>query len=49
MVPDPVALAEAMDRLYLDREATRRMGQNAQARLGALKISWPHVIERLLS
>ena len=47
--PDPVALAEAMDRLYLDREATRRMGQNAHARLGVLKISWPHVIERLLS
>jgi len=46
---DPKALAEAMDRLYLDREATRRMGQNAHARLGVLKISWPHVIERLLS
>jgi glycosyltransferase involved in cell wall biosynthesis len=47
--PNPIALAEAMDKLYLDREATRRMGRNAQARLGALKISWPHVLERLLS
>jgi glycosyltransferase involved in cell wall biosynthesis len=47
--PEPRALADAMDRLYLDREATRRMGQNAHARLSVLKISWPHVIERLLS
>jgi len=47
--PDPRALAEAMDRLYLDREVTRRMGRNAQARLGVLKITWSHVIERLLS
>jgi hypothetical protein len=38
-----------MDRFYLDRDATRRMGQNARVRLTMLKISWPHVIERLLS
>lgn len=47
--PEPPALAEAMDKLYLDREATRRMGQNAQARLDALNINWPHVLDRLFS
>ena len=46
--PNPRALAEAMDRFYLDREATRRMGQNALARVAELNITWPHVLERLL-
>ena len=47
--PAPQALAEAMDRLYMDREATRRMGENARARLDDLAINWPHVLERLLA
>lgn len=45
----PEALAQAMDRLYLDREATRLMGQNARTRLDDLAINWPHVLERLLA
>lgn len=47
--PQPQALGEAMDRLYLDRDATRRMGESARARLDDLDISWDHVLERLLS
>jgi glycosyltransferase involved in cell wall biosynthesis len=47
--PQPQALGEAMDRLYLDREATRRMGESARARLDDLGISWEHVLERLLA
>jgi glycosyltransferase involved in cell wall biosynthesis len=46
---DPGALAAAMDRLYLDREKTRAMGENAQARLGELGINWSTVLEKLLS
>jgi glycosyltransferase involved in cell wall biosynthesis len=47
--PEPQAVAEAMDKLYLDRESTRRMGQNALARLDELNISWAHVLDRLLA
>jgi glycosyltransferase involved in cell wall biosynthesis len=46
--PSPRALAEAMDRLFIDSEASRRMGENANARLSELNISWPRVVERLL-
>jgi glycosyltransferase involved in cell wall biosynthesis len=47
--PDPKALALALDQLYMDREATREMGRNAQGRLAELNIEWPHVLQRLLS
>ncbi len=47
--PEAKAVAEAMDRLYLDREQTRRMGENAKARLDSLGINWPTVVEKLLS
>lgn len=47
--PDPEAIAEAMDRLYRDREATHRMGRNAIACLAEKEISWSHVFERLLA
>jgi glycosyltransferase involved in cell wall biosynthesis len=47
--PDPRSVAEAMDRLYLDREATRLMGRNAKARVADLDITWSHVLERLLA
>lgn len=45
----PKALAEAMDKLYLDRSKTKLMGKNAERRLSELHISWDHVLERLLS
>ena len=47
--PDPRAIADAMDRLYLNRVATEKMGRNAAARIAQLNISWPHVLERILS
>lgn len=47
--PDPRALAEALDSLYLDRENARRMGIAAEERIGELKIEWPYVLDRLLS
>lgn len=47
--PSPEALADAMDKLYLDRAKTRTMGQHARDRLVDLNISWRHVLERLLA
>ena len=46
--PDPEAIAEAMDKLYWDRELARKMGQAAGRRPAALGISWEHVVEKLL-
>ena len=45
--PSPQALAEAMDRLFLDRKLAKSLGQNAHARLKELNISWPHVLQKL--
>ena len=45
----PKALADAMDRLYLDREKTKQLGQNAREMLGTLNISWPYVLQKLLA
>lgn len=47
--PCPHAIAEAMDRLYLDRKTTQTMGKNAGIRIAELNISWSHVLQRLLS
>lgn len=47
--PEPQALAQAMDRLFEDRDATRRMGDSAKGRIAELNISWSHVLERLLA
>ncbi|HEV3079852.1 MAG TPA: glycosyltransferase family 4 protein [Gemmataceae bacterium] len=45
--PDPRALAEAMDRLFDDRQRAARMGTRARERIRELGISWDHVIARL--
>jgi glycosyltransferase involved in cell wall biosynthesis len=47
--PDPQAIGDAMDRLFLDKGRTRTMGENARTRVDELEISWPHVLERLLA
>lgn len=47
--PEPRALAAAMDQLYRDRAQTAKMGANAAARIPEMKISWSHVIARVLS
>jgi len=45
--PDPQAVAAAMDRLYLDRAAARRMGEAGLELLRSLQIGWDRVIEAL--
>ena len=47
--PDPRAVAESMDRLYLDRARTRTMGEASARRLSELKIDWSHVVTALTS
>jgi glycosyltransferase involved in cell wall biosynthesis len=46
---DPKALADAMDRLFLDRTHTARMGEANNRRLSELGINWDTVIESLTS
>ena len=45
--PTPRALAAAMDRLWTDRDATRRMGCENRGRLRELRIDWSRVVEAL--
>lgn len=47
--PSPQALAEAMDKFYMKRAHTEKMGLNAAHRLSELNISWEHVLQRLLA
>lgn len=47
--PDPHALADAMDRLYLDRAKSQRMGWANQHRLSELGINWSTVVNTLTS
>lgn len=46
--PDPRAIAEAMDELYLNRALARSMGQAAGRKPHALGITWDRVVEKLL-
>ena len=43
------SLAEAMDRFWDSRTETEKMGKRARERYDALGISWPNVVEALLS
>jgi glycosyltransferase involved in cell wall biosynthesis len=45
--PTPQALAECLDKLYLDRQVTSKMGEKATEYLAKLNISWDHVVEKL--
>ncbi len=45
----PEAVAEVMDRLYLDRARTQAMGEANRERVAELRIDWDHVIERILA
>jgi glycosyltransferase involved in cell wall biosynthesis len=46
--PDPRAIAEAFDRLSLDRDAARRMGRAGNALIRDVVPSWPEIVSRLL-
>jgi glycosyltransferase involved in cell wall biosynthesis len=45
---DPRAIADTFDRLYRDREATRRMGKAGNALVRDVVPRWPDVVSRLL-
>lgn len=45
--PDPTALASAMDRVWADRGAARRMGEAGLALYQDLDIGWPQVVRTL--
>ena len=47
--PSPVALAQAFDALYEDREMAQRMGDALAQRVKVLHIDWDHCIDRLLA
>jgi glycosyltransferase involved in cell wall biosynthesis len=47
--PDPAELGAALDRLYVDRDLARRMGQAGRARIAELGIGWDRVIACLLA
>ena len=44
----PRAIADTFDRLYRDREATRRMGKAGNALVRDVVPRWPDVVSRLL-
>ena len=47
--PAPAAVAEALDRLFSDPAAARRMGAAGRARYEALGLDWSRVVETLLT
>jgi glycosyltransferase involved in cell wall biosynthesis len=47
--PHPHALAEAFDALWSDRARAEAMGAAHADRIAELRISWDHVVERLLA
>ena len=47
--PDPQSIADAFDRLYLDKHCARLMGIENAARLIELNINWDNVVEAMTS
>jgi glycosyltransferase involved in cell wall biosynthesis len=47
--PDPKAIAEALDRLYSNRELVKALGSRAAETVDKLHINWDNVIDRLLA
>ncbi len=45
---DPHAIAEAMDRLFLNKDLSRKMGQAGRERLLSAGITWDNVVEKLV-
>ena len=48
VTPEPKALADAMDRWFLDRASARRMGEAGRDLVRSLRIDWNHVMTSLL-
>lgn len=47
--PDPQSIAAAFDELYRDRKLAQQLGEDGADRLRELRISWDHVVDRLLA
>ena len=47
--PQPQALGDAMDRLFLDRSRTAAMGRAAYQRVLDLGITWDNVVQKVLT
>ena len=47
--PSPRAIAEGFDRFFSDRQRTSAMGQAAFDTVQTLKITWEHILHRLLA
>ena len=47
--PEPLAIAEAIEKMWSERQATAQMGVRAKQRLKEIDINWNHVVERLLA
>ncbi len=47
--PTPRALAEAMNRLWIDKALARRLGENARRTPERFHIHWDHVVEQLVA
>jgi glycosyltransferase involved in cell wall biosynthesis len=45
--PDPVAIAQAIDKLYNNKTKAKIMGQAAREKLGQMNISWDNIVEKL--
>jgi glycosyltransferase involved in cell wall biosynthesis len=47
--PDPDSVADAIERLYQDKQRAKDMGAAGLSRYRSLGISWDHVVQKLLS
>ena len=47
--PEPQAIAEALDSLYLDRRRAAAMGDRGFEKLNSLNLSWHHVVEKIIN
>ena len=47
--PEPQALAEAIDQLYTDRNQAARLGEHGREKFVSQNISWPNVVEKIIS
>jgi glycosyltransferase involved in cell wall biosynthesis len=47
--PEPPAIAAALDELYADKQRAKLMGERGREKILGMKLSWQHVVERLIS
>jgi glycosyltransferase involved in cell wall biosynthesis len=48
VAPEPRAIAESLDALYVDRARARMMGERGKEKLTAMNLSWQTVVENLI-